>query len=159
MNISNKQYQCPVCGNMETHQTNHFMEIYCHCTKCDNGTLYCVELEGVALLNAREKTTAVIRFYRYDTSFGNEKSRYTEFKRWRSAVSVGTQLFSVLTAFKTMEALKKHNNETVIVYDQKLFTGQYITSIGRLHDWYEAVYQNTKIKEGYYLEFTTTTRG
>ena len=31
--ITAKRYKCE-CGHEETHSTNHYGEIYCHCVKC-----------------------------------------------------------------------------------------------------------------------------
>ncbi len=37
------------------------------------------------------------------------------------------------------------------IFRPSTFEGQYITSVGRLHDWYEVIFPNKDIKSGYFL--------
>jgi len=145
MKISNKVYYCPVCGNEENHSTNHYGEIYTSCRKCSNTGLYCKENPPT-----NHDKTAQIVFYRFNLD-NSEGVEYTNLIR--EITKRGFSKFSCLIEWKTIQALKTHDRETVYLYNSTQFDNQYVSNIGRIFNWFEAAYPNRDIREGYYLIF------
>ena len=146
MKITNKLYYCPVCNNEENHSTNHFGEIYTSCRKCGNSVLYCKE--NVEKLSNPDKQAKII-FYHFNVEKENEKEAYFNLKT--ELKNKGYKIFNVITEYKSIQALKSHDQKIISIYDFTQFDNQYVTDIGRVFNWYEAVYPNKRIKEGYYL--------
>ncbi len=146
MKITNKKYRCPVCGNEEMHSTNHFGEIYTRCKKCHNTGMYCVDqnqFAGVPYVNA------VVKFYRLDISNADEKAL------WDMTNEVmdykGYKKFSCWMDWDQMQALRQWHNKTIKLYNIGQWDNQITSNMGRAFYWFEAVYPNKDIKEGYYL--------
>lgn len=69
----------------------------------------------------------------------------------------GVKLFNVLVSPRSTYLDQLPENEIISVHQAESFEDQFITNKGRLHTWFEAVYPNRRIKEGYYL--TKITQG
>jgi hypothetical protein len=164
MPITSKPYFCPLCGNVESHSTNHTNEIYTHCRACNSDVLYCQ--------NAPAQTPdrrAILHYYDFSLDGKGDRSNDSSlaacFRRnypleettWKALKanleSIGYKHFHVTTEYRTMQALKAHDGEVINLYDSAQFNGQYVSSIGRVHDWFEASFPNRLIHCGYYLEF------
>lgn len=138
--IASRQYYCPVCDHREKHSTNHVGEIYCHCRRCGNSPLYCAEADAHAGLPYRE---AVLRCYRYDISDPAYKALLAQLS--------GVECFRASCEYRSLEALRRHDGETVRLYEPDQWPDQFVSNIGRLHRWFEAVCPNWRVKTGYYL--------
>jgi hypothetical protein len=146
MQIANRLYYCPVCGNEEPHVTNHTGEIYTACRRCANLGLYCKEVDEFAGLPCKE---AVLRVYCFNLEETYEAARYKQLCRLREAE--GRKPFEVLWESKAFDAVRRHDGRVVRLYHE-LVKGQFVTDLGRLHSWKQAVFPNRRIKAGYYLE-------
>lgn len=153
MEYKQRLYGCPVCGWQKEIGTNHTGEIYVECGNCRNSPLYFAEKD----MNAgREYGLAVLHYYRYDLS--DEVSDAPAYRELRARLKA--QGFKVWkepdrTPYKPgadVRAYERHNGATVRLYDPAQFDNQYVSNLGRLHQWKEATYLNKKIKEGYWLE-------
>lgn len=149
--IANRAYYCPTCGNREVHATNHTGEIYCECRACGNSPLYCAEVD---VFEGRTYRTAVIHFYEYQTyaeNYGNQKTRYSNLVQ--DLNTRGYHRFHAITSYRSYTAMKSHDGETVRLYDPDQFPAdQYVSNIGRLHQWFEAAWDNRYIRSGYWLD-------
>lgn len=148
--ISVKKYQCKVCKNIEEHATNHFGDIYCHCKNCKNNGLSCIEPEAIEAtkLNAVIKTK--LTQYRFNISNQDEKREYDKLKN--ELKEKGLKLFDV---WDTHNRNYWENLPSEIEIDTSfVFDNQWNSSAGRVFDWYEGIYPNKKIKQGYWLELT-----
>lgn len=147
--VESRLYYCPTCNHQEYHQTNHDGEIYCDCKKCGNCPLYCTEFD----YNSLPHIEATIKFYLFNLEKEEEKEQYDRLanelkdKRYKK--------FSTLTTFNAVEAMKKHDNNSIKLYNPNQFPGQYVSSIGRVHNWQEFIYPNNRVKEGYYIVHTS----
>jgi hypothetical protein len=153
--ITKKKYACPTCGWKYTTETNHFGEIYRHCSQCDSSVLYCLEPEAKELLVGRQVEEALLAYYYYDLTQPEDAKRYDlvldyardeKLNKWERFQNIGCR---VSHFFKAIRA----STRVVNVYDRIQFNDQFVTSLGRLHKWDEAVYPNKNIKEGYFLKF------
>ena len=158
MAITTKKYYCPVCENEENHSTNHYGEIYTRCRACGNSPMYCAENMEVRIPDAKAK----IVFYRFNLNDydENHKQNRIEYKTLCEKLSKkygGSTTFScrfdVFMEHKGIKALEQHDQKIVDVYNRSQFESQYVTSLGRLHNWLEVIFPNKRIKVGYYLEF------
>lgn len=149
MKVASRLYYCPVCLHQQKHDTNHQDEIYCPCRVCSNSPLYCAEVDSNA---NRPYRTAVIRFYDCDMSTpeGNAEYKAIEGK----LIASGYKMFNVYIKHEAFAALNRHNGESVKLFDPDQFEDQYVSTIGRLHEWFQAAWDNWQIKTGYYLEMT-----
>lgn len=161
MKIARRLYYCPVCGNEEPHETNHTGEIYCNCRACGNSPLYCREGDGNA---GRPFKLVTLRVYRFNLENPADRRDYNELRealsrRGLTCHKVLDHGFGRPAGSKylfSFDAIAVHTGETFKVYDPEQFKGQYVSDIGRVHDWYETIYPNNKIKAGYWLEFAGT---
>jgi hypothetical protein len=167
-----KTYYCPLCGNKEDHSTNHTGEIYTGCRKCGHSVLYCEQTEL-----AEPFIEVKLHAYRFDFECSRihhgisyetwSKKRkplcdrckhaydaYLELRRFLETQS-RFKCFNVLAKHSEVEALKAHDGEIIQLYKASQFEDQYVSNIGRVHNWFEAVFPNDKVKAGYYLEFST----
>jgi hypothetical protein len=148
--ISNKQYQCLVCKNIETHSTNHFGDIYCSCRKCGNSGLSCIEPEAVEAAKQISTIETRLHKYSYDISDPTQQNEYKslckELKR------KGLKLFDSINSHKW--EYWQNLPKTVLVETDYVFDNQWNSTAGRVMDWAEDIYPNKKIKRGYWLELT-----
>jgi hypothetical protein len=157
MPITKKQYRCPTCGNLEMHYTNHFGEIYCHCKKCGAAVLYCNESVAIEAFSRRQISQVTVHWYyiRLPEKYGESVDPFINYRALKKSLTdLGFKKFEVVVSYSYKVALKAHVDEKILVYDRNTFPDQYITSVGRLHNWQEFPYENVPIKEGYWLEFT-----
>ncbi|HEY3525880.1 MAG TPA: hypothetical protein VGK47_06770, partial [Nitrososphaeraceae archaeon] len=142
--------QCPVCKNIESHSTNHFGGIYTDCKKCGNSGLQCIEPQAMEAREGNETIKTVLHKYKFDTSLVEEKKQYETLKTELKAK--GLKLF---------DCINSHNREywnnlpgEIEIETSYVFDNQWNSSAGRVFDWYEDIYDNRKIKRGYWLELT-----
>jgi hypothetical protein len=150
MPITLKQYYCPTCGNQEKHSTNHYGEIYSPCRNCGGGVLYCAEDIAYQERDNQSKVWARIHFYRFNIG---EKAQLQAYNALcKELKSQGRVKFDCI-ANNQHKYLEELSRGAVLfeVYNPDTFDNQYITAKGRLFSWYEAIYPNKKIKQGYYL--------
>lgn len=148
--ISTKKYQCLVCGNVENHSTNHFGGIYCNCTKCGHCGLECIEPESI---DARKNIPVIatsLHKYSFDISNPEQKARYNELKI--ELKLKGYKLFACISGAR-WDYFNLLPNE-ISIETSYVFKDQWNSSAGRVHDWYEEIYNNKSIKCGYWLELT-----
>jgi hypothetical protein len=143
--ISTKTYVCGVCRHESQHETNHEGEIYTYCKNCGNDVLYCKGNEPTGI---ETKLTV----YRFD--IGNEEEAAQYKKLYKKLKGKGYKIFDCISNHKNgfYDNLKKH--PTVFVDTNSIFDNQWVSNLGRLMDWYEDIYPNNRIKQGYYLELT-----
>ena len=142
--ITYKDYYCPTCKTESKHNTNHTGEIYVRCKNCGANILYCKN----SSLGIPESTVKII-YYRINTDTKEGKSQYKllqyKLKSWNY------KIFNVIAESSYMKEIKKHNNQTINLYKINQFNNQFISDIGRIFYWYETVYPNKNIHEGYYI--------
>lgn len=149
--VTYKKYQCPVCKNIENHSTNHFGGIYTNCKKCGNNGLECIEPEAIKAREGNKTIKTVLHKYRFDTRIAEEKNQYETLKAELKAK--GMKLF---------DCINSHNREywdnlpgEIEIETGFVFDNQWNSSAGRVFDWYEDIYDNRKLKQGYWLELTS----
>ena len=148
--ISYKKYQCQVCKNIEEHQTNHFGGIYVNCKNCGHNGLSCIEPEAIEATKNNPVIVTKLHKYRYDISDKEQSEEYKALhKRLKAA---GFKFFNV---WETANHIYFDNLPDTIAIDiSYVFDDQWNSNAGRVHDWYESIYPNKKIKNGYWLELT-----
>ncbi len=142
--VTSKEYYCPVCGNSETHSTNHYGEIYCECRVCMNNVLYCSEGD----LGEPEGECRV-QFYRFNLEYEEDKEQYKELCKFLK--ETGYKKFDTSISHRALEELSKRDGKAINLYRVNAFERQFISDIGRLHEWFEAIFPNKKLKAGYFL--------
>lgn len=150
--ISPKKYICLVCGNEEIHSTNHFSEIYCNCVKCKSMGLECIEENAIQARNALEKVSAKVVLYHYDISKEAQKQAYKALSK--ELKEKGYKKFRVISEFVSEIAFRhrvKSLEGIVEISEPNTFPDQFISNIGRIHNWFERACQNKDIKGGYYI--------
>lgn len=150
--ISVKNYKCLVCGNEERHSTNHFGEIYCTCKKCKSMGLECMEETAINSRKILEKVSAKIYFYEFNLTNELEKEGYKNL--CNSLKEKEYKKFHVISEYSSWSAFQKTVNElngNVEITEPKTFEGQFISNVGRIHDWYEKYIPNKYLKIGYYI--------
>lgn len=143
--MSVKVYYCPVCKAEEKVSTNHCGEIYSPCRVCRNTVQYCREAE---LGEPSSERRIVFYDFNISTEEGKENYKYLI----RRLKDKGYSKFKVQLTWIAKEALREHDEETIQLYREHQFEGQYVSNIGRVHDWMEFAVLNRDIKAGYYLE-------
>lgn len=114
--------------------------------------MFCAEVNH---LENEPFITAIIHFYRF--SF-DEENQYDFYKNLCTSLGEnGYTLFDAisLNGYKAMQEFKKHDGETIKLYNPETWDNQYTSDLGRVFKWYEEIYPNKRVKEGYYLEFIT----
>lgn len=149
--ITEKPYVCPLCHRESKHQTNHHGEIYVRCINCGSGVLYCkTDAALIAKREAKRIHGVDLCYYKFNLSDPVQHEAYAAlcgvldkngFEKFTSVNLAGGRFFDCIKEIPW-----------VTIYEPDTFEGQYITNYGRLHDWYEAIYPNLDIKEGYFLE-------
>jgi uncharacterized protein YlbG (UPF0298 family) len=154
MKISYKKYYCPLCGAESKQQTNHFGEIYSGCKKCGNTILYCKEPEALEIMEARKQVKAVFHTYRFEIDEVTQRLDYEELQKHLKHY-FNYKMFDAITIGNSHTQLveqRKWDGKEITIYDPLLFKGQYVSSIGRVHDWFEFIFPNARVKAGYWLE-------
>lgn len=139
-------YYCGLCGKFSKHETNHTREIYTPCRKCGNSVLYC------ATDNRTEvpvDAVATVNYYRYDISKPEQHRAYKEL--YATLLDLDYVLFDCLPSKHEYLQQIKQIGFTVNIFKINTFKSQYITNVGRLHEWYEEIFPNKDIKSGYFL--------
>lgn len=144
MKIQDRLYYCPVCNTESTHQTNHEGEIYVTCKVCKAGVLY---FKGGDL---GEYIETKIHGYRFNIDNPDEREVYLSLKDSLD----GRKCFDARHEPGATDLKILGQQDIVRLYTRQIFDNQWISNFGRLHDWFEAIYPNKKIKEGYYLDMT-----
>lgn len=147
MLYSIKEYYCPNCGNRSKQGTNHIGEIYVNCGKCGSSPLYCAEVDA---LKDRPFIEAKLVYYKFNLDKPEDKAAYSQLGDTLKAK--GYALHDALSAFSEWMEIEKKDGRIIRLYNPEQFKGQYVSNIGRVFDWREAVFPNRKIKHGYYLE-------
>jgi hypothetical protein len=132
--------------------TNHIGEICSGCKNCNGIVLYCTEPEEI---KPREDITdtakAIFHKYRFDIMEPGELRQYEdlceEIKRldYKKFDSIRRNQFR-REFFHYID-----DKREVKLYKPSKFKTQYITDVGRLHNWYEIIFPNKAIKFGYYV--------
>lgn len=147
--VSPKKYICLVCGNEEIHSTNHFSEIYCKCMKCKSVGLECMEENAIQARNDLEKVSAKVVLYYYDISKEAQKQAYEALSKElkeKGYKKISKHIFC--SAFqKRIESLEG----IVEISEPNTFPDQFISNVGRIHNWFENYYPNKDMKSGYYI--------
>lgn len=149
MKVALRKYQCPVCKTIKSHETNHIGEIYAGCKKCNSTVLYCIEKEAKEQRKKLPFRKAKIHTYRFDVSKKDEREQY---KKVCAFIGSETPKYDVFTPFK-LSYMMKHDGKRIKLYNPNQWEHQFVSSIGRVHSWYEQIYPNKNIKSGYYLQF------
>ena len=149
--VSHKNYYCPVCGNKEKHSTNHFGEIYCNCKKCSNGPLYNADVDVHKGLTYR---VATLHYYNLYTEKSADRLAYQALCGHLHGQRLKKFTFLETHPLKSIDAHKPYDGKKVKLFQFGQFEGQYVSDIGRLHDWREATFANSHCKRGYYLKIS-----
>lgn len=147
MKVTKKEYYCPVCGKTEMVSTNHYGEIYSGCKSCGNSVLYCAEGEGKGKPDGKCK----IVFYHFNLDNEFEREQYKQLRNNLS--NKGYRKFDTYEKYQSYKAFKEHDGREVNVYKKDQFDNQYVSDIGRIFDWYEYIWDNKNVIDGYYLEW------
>lgn len=151
MKVLNRDYQCPTCNAKSTVETNHIGEIYSGCKYCGNGVLYCIEPEAIKERDALPYIETTLHYYRFSIHIESQKKEYLALRK--VLTKQGLHVFDSLSMnTNSMKAYKDHG--VVKLYTGQVFDNQWISDVGRVHDWAETIYPNKDIKEGYYLIIT-----
>lgn len=159
-----RQYVCLACQNIELYGTNHTGPIYGNCRKCgNNATLYALGYTP----ESENRKIAILRYYRYvighsypgkpiNNDAENEERDRLAYEKMCATLQehgiIKSQHFQPLFGKEGITAWKRYDNCEVVIYDPKTFDNQYISSVGRLWPWAEAIYPNKYVREGYWLE-------
>ncbi len=155
MQISRKKYLCTLCETEVFKETNHYNEIYSKCKKCKNDILICIEDNALNKRKELEDSNNIafkrIIFYNYNVELDKDYDEYQ--KLVTHLYSKNYKCFSCfdMKTFRWNYLKEKHNN-SIMIYKPNTFKNQYIGLGIRLHDWYERITFNSKLKIGYYLE-------
>jgi hypothetical protein len=142
-----RPYYCPACGNNEDHGTNHIREIYCNCKNCGNSLLYC----AFASFENEPFEEAKMFAYRYSIDKPEDARNYALL--CAKLRNKGYKLFDTIAINSlTMKAMCEHAGEVIQLYKVDQFDNQFVSNIGRVHYWAEAIYPNRNVKEGYWIE-------
>lgn len=147
MNATIKQYQCPACKALENISTEHFGEIFSGCNKCKNTVMYCIEPNAIEDREGSGSIQTTIISYRFDTKKQRQLDSYSELEYMLKLK--GITKFNAQIKPSAFESIIKHTNATLFL--SSIFSNQWVSSVGRLHDWFEVAAKNPMIKSGYYL--------
>lgn len=145
---------CPLCKNNSKHDSTHPFEVFTTCNVCGNSILYNAEYD----FNDVESIKAKFRYYRYELLVPKDlkeySSLYLTLSKTRTLMKVkptklmyGLHFYwqrysdSEIDIYQTIEGTKSHKT-------------QYVTSIGRLFNWYEHRTVNVHLRIGYWLDFS-----
>lgn len=153
--ISKKRYFCTLCKTEVFKETNHYNEIYSPCKKCKNDILICIEdiaiNERKSLENSNDIAFKRIVFYDYNIELDKDYDEYSKLMDY-----LNSKNYKCFSCFDTKslrwEYFKKLDCTNLKIYKPNTFKNQYIGEGLRLHDWYERITFNNKLKIGYYLE-------
>lgn len=99
-----------------------------------------------------EKVSAKIYFYEFNLTNELEKEGYKNL--CLNLKEKGCRKFHVISEYSSWSAFQKTVNElngNVEITDPKTFEGQFISNVGRIHDWNERYIPNKNLKIGYYI--------
>lgn len=150
--VSVKKYKCLVCGNEENHSTNHFGEIYCACRKCKSRGMECVEETAINSRKTLEKVSATIVFFEFDVKDPIQKEAYKIVCNHLKEKEY--EKFHVLSEYSFWSAFQKtvkESNGKVEITEPNTFKDQFVSNVGRIHNWYERCIPNKSLKIGYYI--------
>lgn len=149
-----RKYFCPWCEHTTETHTNHEGEIYPGCKNCGSGVLY----HRYPMHPDTKK--AKIHTYYLSLIKDEDEERYQDIISECSMA--GYKLWETNSDFLTpsqrrawIKALREHMLEgglEVTLFNPNQFDNQYVSNLGRLHQWYEFKVPNSDIKIGYYLE-------
>lgn len=153
--ISKKKYLCTFCKTEVFKETNHYNEIYSECKKCKNDILICIEDIALNKRQDLEEANDIafkrIVFYEYDISLDKD---YNEYQKLVTQLS--NKNYNCFNVFDMKilrwDYFKQLDNKSLMIYKPNTFKNQYIGLGIRLHNWYERITFNSKLKIGYYLE-------
>ena len=153
--ISKKKYICTLCKTEVLKETNHYNEIYSPCKKCKNDILICIEdiaiNERKSLEFSNDFLFKRVNFYSYNLEVEKEYNEYIKLTQYLKEKKY--TVFSSLDCNNLRwEYFKKLDCTNLKIYKPNTFKNQYIGEGLRLHDWYERITFNNKLKIGYYLE-------
>ena len=153
MPLTSKLYYCPTCGNEEIHPTNHYGEIYSPCRKCKSTVLYCREAEpGVP------DAHALITFFSFNLDPNNPDCKETDLETYRSLCIAlrgkDYKRFESIATLMKWEAMRKYDGTIIDLFHYRQFDNQYVSSIGRVFQWFECHWPNHDVRDGYFLTVT-----
>ena len=151
--ITDKEYKCPICLDVSTHATNHNGEIYPECKVCSNKGMLLVE-GGYKFVRNNSYTVRIVP-YRLNLEIAGELLMYNTLCEYLTK-TLKFKMFDVLAPeFGKGKFFEDRWNSSkgfnIAVKDATQFESQYVTEIGRLHNWFEFIYPNIRIRNGYYL--------
>lgn len=153
--VAYRKYVCPLCGTETSQQTNHFGEIYIRCTVCDSRVLYCMEPEAILMRESRPFLMLRLHYYHLDLGVPEEKERYATILKATEGRSLWQHQYYYVPPVGAMaKALRYHSERDIKFYTHCIFDNQWVTEIGRIHDWFEFDHPNKKMKHGYYVGLT-----
>lgn len=151
LKVAYRAYICPACKHETKEQTNHMGEIYSSCSNCGNSVLYCNEPEAIAYYEGLPYESVQIFAYRFNLDKKDERVQYDDMCEHLKNMYGYSPLHTLVRHHEQMKFAIPYHGKTIKVYTHHVFSNQWITELGRLRDWEEAVYPNKKIKEGYYI--------
>ncbi|MCF6330991.1 MAG: hypothetical protein L3I99_05530 [Sulfurimonas sp.] len=153
MKYKDRNYICLACLKKYVVGTNHLLEIYTGCDYCNNSVLTC--LEDDTQIKQREEEDVSIITYRFNIWNEEEKIEYEKLIEKLTNLNYSNfSFYSRVPILMTLpKLLNKRNIKRINIYNKNTFKDQYISSVGRVHNWSEIIFPNENIKEGYYLIF------
>lgn len=149
--VNRKKYECTTCKTVKLVETSHFGEIYNPCKKCGQHNWFCIE--DIALEHRSQLPQVKVQFYtyRFDLNNTHQLVQYKELEEKMSLLKYNKWDFYVDSMKNPFEYWRQYSNKEVTIYKPNTFDNQFISEIGRIHNWAEAIYPNKFIKEGYYI--------
>lgn len=148
MGFSRKQYRCPTCEKNQTIVTDHFRYLTQTCSYCGGPILMCVEPQSEDLSPDRHFVDIHIIHYAFNLTKPKDGTAYSrlvgklESRGYQKAVTAVSAIY--------MRALTHH--QSAKLYIDEVHETSWISSVGKLSNWFEAAFPVRHIKTGYYLE-------
>lgn len=145
--ITVKPYICPLCSTVQEVSTNHNGEIYSQCKYCKSSPLYLEKDEREFIY-----TNWRVKHYSFDLENKIDSEMYSLLKKKMELFNYRVFASYPVSYLQSKLTRKICSVGHLSVHEKDAFPDQFITQHGRLHNWKEWIFQNAKIKQGYYIE-------
>lgn len=148
--IKSRKYQC-FCGRVENVETNHLGEIYSACPYCGNTTRTCIEDEAIEIRKSLPQENYILKYYRFNTD--TQQAEYNKIVEKIKVNKTDSHApFNSSKFNKLWDKIRECDEQNITIYEPEQFDNQYVGIGVRWYKWVECVFENKRIKQGYYLE-------
>jgi hypothetical protein len=112
----------------------------------------CVEETAINSRKTLEKVSATIVFFEFDVKDPIQKEAYKIVCNHLKEKEY--EKFHVLSEYSFWSAFQKtvkESNGKVEITEPNTFKDQFVSNVGRIHNWYERCIPNKSLKIGYYI--------